>query len=352
MNNYHFYTPKDFASDENFQDWVLHPDVKNTHFWQSWIQEHPEKGNIIREAAELVQSVRYHSYSLSEKEKEQLWESVKSSIDDAETEITSGGISFPKKRTTLSAKWKYLSAALFTGLVLISTLWVIRNESAPKNNSVSYHTGFGQVKKLLLPDSSEVTLNADSKLAFTEKDTEREVWLDGEAYFHVRHTPDNKKFIVHTFDRLSVEVLGTRFNVNSTGGQILVALQQGSVKLEIDDENDSNKTQLYLKPGEMIRYNKRKGDYTKKEVNIEKFDSWTNGILTMDNYSIQDASSFMQQVFGKKIIVPENYLMNNRVSGSMPIVYNADTMLIQFSKVFNVHFAKEGNDIRIEKNNP
>jgi ferric-dicitrate binding protein FerR (iron transport regulator) len=160
------------------------------------------------------------------------------------------------------------------------------------------------------------------------------------------------KFLVHTFDKLTIEVLGTSFNVNDGEDKIIVVLQQGSIKLEIDDEGDSNKTQLYLKPGEMISYNKRKGDYTKRVVDTEKFDSWVNGTLKMDNYSLRDASAFMKQLFGKKLIIVDTALMAYRISGSMPIVYSEDTMLIQFAKAFNVHLKKDGQKIRVEKNNP
>lgn len=317
------------------------------------MEEHPENIAVINEAATLVRSVNYHSYSISDKEKQQLWESVKDAINNVEIERVPEEIQFSKKRYSRYTQWALLIAAVFTGIIMVGVFWYNKDQTPLKSVSFSAHTGFGEVKKLILPDSSEVTLNANSYLVYSENNNqERQVTLTGEANFHVKHTVNDQKFLVHTFDKLTIEVLGTSFNVNDGEDKIIVVLQQGSIKLEIDDEGDSNKTQLYLKPGEMISYNKRKGDYTKRVVDTEKFDSWVNGTLKMDNYSLRDASAFMKQLFGKKLIIVDTALMAYRISGSMPIVYSEDTMLIQFAKAFNVHLKKDGQKIRVEKNNP
>jgi ferric-dicitrate binding protein FerR (iron transport regulator) len=352
LTDYHLYTARDFALDEDFQNWVLHPNVKNNFFWRKWIEENPQKEAVINEAIALVHSITYRSYSLSDKEKDQLLESVWDKIGKIEMEIPPEEIKHITRKKRVNKLWRYgyaVAAAIFAGII-ISVLWLSVNRSSNVPSSFSAYTGFGEVKKLILPDSSEVILNANSRLIYSEKSNkEREVWMEGEAYFHVKHTQDNKKFIVRTFDKLSVEVLGTSFNLNSRGDAIDVVLQHGSIKLEIEEPSNNTKTQLYLKPGEMVSYSKKKGDYMKKEVDAEKFNSWANGVLKMDNYSLEDAISFIKQTFGKNVVINDNSLLTNKISGSMPIIYNLDTMIIQFGKVFNVHFHKKGDDIVIQK---
>ncbi len=349
MKDYQFYTVRDFTLDENFQNWVFHPDIKNKYFWELWIQQHPQKADAINDAVKLVRSMVFQSYTLSNKEKEVLWESVWDKIDEVEAEAVSD-IPVSLKMNTPYKKWKYAVAAGFIGLMVLSVFWLKSDRIAAKTISFSSHAGFGEVKKLLLPDSSEVTLNANSHLVYSEKENnDREVWIDGEAFFHVIHTSDNRKFIVHTFDKVSVEVLGTSFNVNSRGNQIAVVLQQGSIKVEIDEGDARGKTQLYLKPGEMVSYNKKFGDYSKREVAPEKFDSWASGKLMMNNYTLAQVTTFMQQVFGEKLIIRDSTLFSSKISGSMPIIYNVDTMLVQFGKVFNVRFQKKDNEIWVEK---
>ena len=76
----------------------------------------------------------------------------------------------------------------------------------------------GQRAELVLPDSTRVWLNANSKLVYSTsfKEGIRQVELDGEAYFDVKHNGDNP-FVVRT-KSMNVTVLGTEFNVSAYSG--------------------------------------------------------------------------------------------------------------------------------------
>lgn len=334
MPQYHIYTARDLALDEDFQQWVLRPDVKSNYQWENWLKQYPEKKETVEEAVMLVKSVHFRDYQLTNKQKDALWDAIWDDIaadDHPEQHITPT----PVKRRLFS--WKY-AAAILLGL-LMGTLWLTRSSNKFQPITQSASTLPGQTKKLVLPDSSEVLLNAGSKLVYTQKNSEvREVWLDGEAWFDVHHTKNNAAFIVHTFDRLSVEVLGTQFNISNVGNHIAVALEKGSIRLNITEQQHA--TQLYLAPGEMLRYDKRDGAYTKSKTDVIKATAWRHGQLMMDEYTVADAIQFMQQVFAKQVSVKDPKMLRYRVSGSMPIVYNADTMLIQFEKAFGVRFIK------------
>ena len=340
MPQYHIYTVRDFALDENFQQWVLKPDVKNNYEWSNWLKQHPEKEKVIAEAITLVKSIHFRDYHLTAEQKDQLWDAVWDNIATDHTSEISAPQVPAKGRLHRLFSWKY-AAALLLG-VLLGTLWLTHEDRQFHALTMSTSTLPGQTKRLVLPDSSEVVLNAGSGLVFAQKEKGiREVWLDGEACFHVHHTAQNAKFIVHTFDRLSVEVLGTTFNVNNFGNKIAVALQEGSVKLNITELQSQQQTQLYLQPGEVLSYDKQDGEYSKSKTDVMKITAWTQGLLMMDEYTVADAILFMQQVFDKQVTVKDTKMLRYRVSGSMPIVYNADTMLIQFEKAFGVHFYRK-----------
>lgn len=333
--DYLSYTARDFALDEDFQQWVLQPATRNV-FWERWLQQHPEKEADIREARQLVQNIRFTSYQLSTGQKEQLWDAICDGLEDEAP-------STQKTRSNWWQLWKYAAAVLF-GMLITGGWWWWQMEHTPA--ILSAHTRLGEVKTLLLPDSSEVTLNANSRLLYAGAGGKpREVWLDGEAFFHVKHTRSHQKFIVHTYDNVNVEVLGTQFNVNSAGKEVVVVLQQGKILLHIEGHN----TSLALQPGEMVRYNKQDGDFTKSGVNADQYVSWHTGRLTMEDYSLADAAAFMERVFGKTIIVQDTQLLKYKVSGSMPIVYNADTMLVQLEKVFRMKFNQKGDEVWIQK---
>jgi ferric-dicitrate binding protein FerR (iron transport regulator) len=90
-------------------------------------------------------------------------------------------------------------------------------------------TDYARQTELVLPDASEVLLNADSELSYSEKDwgTRRRVLLDGEAFFKVAK---GQTFTVET-QAGTVAVLGTEFNVLQRDGVFLVSCYEGVVQV-------------------------------------------------------------------------------------------------------------------------
>lgn len=90
-------------------------------------------------------------------------------------------------------------------------------------------TQYAERGQVILPDNSEVTLNADSEVSYSKKrwDKKREVILEGEAFFKVAK---GKKFTVST-DAGEVSVLGTQFNVENREGFFEVTCFEGLVSV-------------------------------------------------------------------------------------------------------------------------
>ncbi|WP_411031176.1 FecR family protein [Spongiimicrobium sp. 3-5] len=90
-------------------------------------------------------------------------------------------------------------------------------------------TQFAQRTEVVLPDNSEIVLNADSEISYSERkwDQERNVSLEGEAFFKVAK---GKRFTVSTEDGI-VTVLGTQFNVENRKGFFEVTCFEGLVSV-------------------------------------------------------------------------------------------------------------------------
>lgn len=90
-------------------------------------------------------------------------------------------------------------------------------------------TQYAETKEVILPDNSEVILNADSKLTYnkTDWDTNRNLNLNGEAFFKVAK---GEKFTVAT-TLGTVAVLGTQFNVENRGDFFEVTCYEGLVSV-------------------------------------------------------------------------------------------------------------------------
>ncbi len=112
---------------------------------------------------------------------------------------------------------------------------------------------YGGKSSVILPDGSNVWLNAGSRMRYNRLfDIEsREVFLEGEAYFDVRK--EKYPFIVHT-SHLDIQVLGTIFNVKSYPDEdrIEATLVEGTIRIK----TNNSKKAILLKPKERLTFHK------------------------------------------------------------------------------------------------
>ncbi len=94
-------------------------------------------------------------------------------------------------------------------------------------------TDYAQNDEVVLPDASEIILNAESKIAYNKNkwDKTREVSLEGEAFFKVAK---GKKFTVST-SQGTVTVLGTQFNVETRKNFFEVTCYEGLVSVTYEN---------------------------------------------------------------------------------------------------------------------
>ncbi|HTI90952.1 MAG TPA: FecR domain-containing protein [Puia sp.] len=115
----------------------------------------------------------------------------------------------------------------------------------------------GTRTKLVLPDGTQVWLNSNSKLRYSNEFNResREVGLEGEAYFDVAKDIQ-RPFIVHT-SSLEIRVLGTSFTIKSypQDETIEATLLKGTI--EVRRKDNPNTARVILKPNEKLVFNKR-----------------------------------------------------------------------------------------------
>ncbi len=162
-----------------------------------------------------------------------------------------------------------------------------QSATADRPITVSYNTistPRGGQYQLVLADGSKVWLNAESSLRFPTAfaGNERKVQLTGEGYFEVAHNA-SKPFRVSVND-MTVEVLGTHFNVNAYKDEdaVKTTLLQGSVRVS------EGHASVLIKPGEQARVNIITGIKVKKYVNMEQVVAWKNGIFYFDKDNIEE----------------------------------------------------------------
>lgn len=145
-----------------------------------------------------------------------------------------------------------------------------------------------------LPDSTEVWLNGGSSLTYSQDrpDGRRIVDLKGEVFFNVAHDATHP-FVVYTRN-LSVEAIGTEFNVCSypTDSLTTVTLNDGSILVT------DSLSQSVLNPGQMIVYNENIKCGRIYLGNTEKNTLWRHGCLAFKNEPLCNVYKRLGQIYG------------------------------------------------------
>lgn len=215
-----------------------------------------------------------------------------------------------------------LVAASFL-LVAATSVWLFLKYENQNLYLTEVKTVFGEIKRITLPDGSTVVLNANSVLKVPKvwKDNgKRNVWIEGEAYFTVaKKKVTGDIFVVHTKD-VDIEVLGTRFNVNTRNDQSTVALEEGKVQLAVKDvaSNDAKKPQpMVMKPGEVAVVNKNDVVKLDADSTISMYSGWARNEFHFNYTSLAEVAKMIQDTYGYSIVISDSALWQAKISGEL-----------------------------------
>ena len=178
------------------------------------------------------------------------------------------------------------------------------------NRQQQLATAFGEITQRTMPDGSEVTMNANSRLRLSsnwQSGADREVWIDGEAFFHVKKTPEKSRFIVHT-DRFDVIVTGTQFNVVNRGGKDNVLLREGSVLVHPLDGED-----LAMIPGDFVQWNGK--GLEKGGIKSDSLLAWKQHQLLFDKTPLKDVVGIIKDQYGVQIALEGQSIADSTITG-------------------------------------
>ncbi|MEA5043819.1 MAG: FecR domain-containing protein [Petrimonas sp.] len=202
------------------------------------------------------------------------------------------------------------------------TYWFISNRSDSitqpiyKTAIVEHIVPDGEMKQVLLPDGSQVWLNAGSMLLYSDDLSEpsRSLFLSGEATFQVEKNPE-RPFIVKT-QYMQVEALGTTFNVKSyvDVGTMSVTLEEGSVRVDVTGKVNASEV---VSPNEQLIYDHRQGKISKLQVDAELVSRWKEGYLVFEEASFEEIIHTIERRFN----VTVNYNIRKYGGGRFSVKY-------------------------------
>ena len=194
---------------------------------------------------------------------------------------------------------------------------------------------------ITLEDGTKVWLDAETELRYpTNFDAQnRVVYLKGEAYFEVAKM-EGKPFVVK-IDQMSVNVLGTKFNVNNReAGVVQTVLVEGSVKLK------SPRGEVLMEPNQKAEYHG--GDeWVVEEVDVSPYVAWKDGNFVFDNESLERIMNKLSSWYDVNVFYANEEVKNVKLTGDMMRYKDIQELLYFFEKISDVKFLIKNRTVTV-----
>ncbi|MGV8094196.1 MAG: FecR family protein [Mangrovibacterium sp.] len=231
-----------------------------------------------------------------------------------------------------------------------NTVVATKTTEAGKKKETQYYTLVvpkGGEYKVILGDSTEVWLNADSKLKFPNEFSReiRDIELVGEAYFKVKKDK-SCPFLVRLND-MDIKVLGTEFNTSAYPDDptVTTTLINGLVTVYYKTGITG---QQNLLPGDQASYNKKESTIHLETVDVAKFKAWKDGFFVFDNQPLSAVTKILERWYNVQFIIQDENLKNAKFSGQFLRYEDIRVVFDIIRKTgTNVKFIKEGRIIKI-----
>ncbi|OQP61812.1 hypothetical protein A3860_30565 [Niastella vici] len=201
---------------------------------------------------------------------------------------------------------------------------------------------------LVLPDGSQVWLNATSSIKYPTQFTENErrVTITGEVYFEVKSLAKKLPFIVTVQSQAGanlevVEVLGTRFNIMAYDDEATAktTLLKGKVKISVPGDNFR-----LLQPGQQAQIPQQLAGNGIKVIEVEDVEDvagWKDGLVTLKNADVKTIMRILARWYNVEISYQGN-TSNYTFTGTLPLKNNL-SVVMKLLEYNGVHLTLQQN---------
>lgn len=211
------------------------------------------------------------------------------------------------------------------------------------------YTSKGVKGEIILPDSSKVILNSDSRIKYPAKFTgsTRDIEFSGEGYFEVKKDSLHP-MVVRCNKNFKVVVYGTTFNIKTynNDNNAKTTLISGSIKIveNIDGKEfirDVAPNQTYT-----IEENRQLATL-EKEVDTEKVCQWKDGILAFDSTPLGEVAKILERWHGLQIVINNGNMLDIPITARFTTESIVQIMdLLKFST--NLKYDIKDNVVTVE----
>lgn len=271
---------------------------------EKWLNETEENRQVFNKLEKLWQNAPTPQPD-SVPSFEQVWHEIEDDLEVKAPQVSKAG--FARSKETFRHKMaaffnlqpfrvRYALAAvvllLFTGTFLYYQ-FVFKNVEWQL-----YATQFAEKKSIVLPDGSQVKLNADSQIRFQNKFTgsERMVFFDGQAFFEVQ--PDGRPFIIRT-GNAQIVVVGTSFDVRSRNQETQLVVKSGLVRFLAKSGADENS--VLVRQNEMSVCRENRAPSLPVSIDTDQYLGWLQNKLVFDKTPLHEIGAELERLYAIKI---------------------------------------------------
>lgn len=315
---------------EHIQNKLRNPNLDEDETLRNWLSEDIDNKDFFNEI-KVMYSIIDNVPEAFVPQKDQAWGQILN-------RITIKNRKFNPVQILLRIAASFLLIALGVG-----GNYLLQNRK-PVNSYTEVYSPYGHKTMVLLPDSSQVWLNGDSRIRYnTDFSKSRNVELVGEALFHVTKNPSSL-FTVKSKD-LRIEVYGTTFNVRSYANDLVseIALVEGKVSLF--------RAKQFLKamnPEEVITYDTKSNEISSHHGDMRQITSWRADELIIENESFENVVKYLERWYGVKIELDKSLMQNSRLSFKVQTESLTELLSI-INHITPVSYEINGKQVKITK---
>ena len=287
---------------------------------RQWIDESEWNSRFFNE----INSVWYASGTVGNPhfDAEKAWQEVFQRLQAKKNEVSPSA-----NRVVFFSRMLRYAAVVMLALLVggVISYYAFCPETEQSEKMVEFSISPGSKSSLLLSDGTHVWLNAGSVIRYSSQFGRggRTVELEGEAYFEVAKNT-KKPFLVNT-DKLSIKVLGTKFNVRSYCGENIATttLVEGSV----DIKSRMSATGIVLLPGQQLVFDINRDVMNVQEVDPALFTAWLDGKIFFRQTPIDEVFSELERHFAIKIISDLEIYSDRKITGRFDLEKTPEDIL-------------------------
>ncbi|WP_295122963.1 FecR family protein [uncultured Chitinophaga sp.] len=175
----------------------------------------------------------------------------------------------------------------------------------------------GGIKKVTLPDSSVIWMNANASMSFKEDADTKTRWVafEGEGYFEVGHSSE-QPFVIVTRD-VVVKVLGTRFNLEAYRDEKMTRVSLASGKVRVSAK-ENQLAQTVLQPGQAASYFPEDSLIITHSIDTSLAAAWMEGGFTASQLTVKDAFTRLCESNGYEINWENERRLDKHITIALP----------------------------------